>query len=254
MVSVDDTALAVTDTGGSGRVIVYLNGGYASQTTWRRVIADLGDGYRHITYDERARGKSKRSADYSFEGAVRDITAVLAARGVERAILAGWSYGALLSWYWAERNPDRTDGLVTVDAAPSGLTGPEGEARIRKLFHRMRFVLPLASLFGLAGRMSAAQHAEVGIDANRYAAAAVPLLEQLTCPVRFVLATGNSLGSEDGEMEKTRASLAPVLAHNPNVKVSAKVASNHSTIMRKDWRAVAEAIREVAAVRGHAVS
>lgn len=32
------------------------------------MIADLGPGYRHITYDERARGKSKRSADYSFEG------------------------------------------------------------------------------------------------------------------------------------------------------------------------------------------
>jgi hypothetical protein len=37
------------------------------------VIADLGSDYLHITYDERARGKSKRSADCSFEGAARDL-------------------------------------------------------------------------------------------------------------------------------------------------------------------------------------
>ena len=68
MVPVDDTALYVSDTGGRGRPVVYLNGAYADQSHWRRVIADLGSDYRHITYDERARGKSKRSADYSFEG------------------------------------------------------------------------------------------------------------------------------------------------------------------------------------------
>nr|WP_205752583.1 alpha/beta hydrolase [Cryptosporangium phraense] len=66
MVSIDDTALAVTDTGGTGTPVVYLNGQFATQGYWRRVIDDLGPGYRHITYDERARGKhSKRSADYS---------------------------------------------------------------------------------------------------------------------------------------------------------------------------------------------
>ena len=47
--------------------MVYLNGAYAAQSHWRRVITDLGSDYRHVTYDERARGKSKRSADYSFE-------------------------------------------------------------------------------------------------------------------------------------------------------------------------------------------
>jgi pimeloyl-ACP methyl ester carboxylesterase len=73
MVPVDDTALYVRDTGGPGHPMVYLNGAYADQSHWRRVIADLGSDYRHITYDERARGKSKRSADYSFEGAVRDL-------------------------------------------------------------------------------------------------------------------------------------------------------------------------------------
>src|SRR3954462_14519459 len=93
MVPVDDSALAVTDTRGAGVPVVYLNGQFATQGYWRRVVADLGTGWRHITYDERARGRrSGRSADYSFEAAVRDVDAVLAARGVDRALLVGWSY------------------------------------------------------------------------------------------------------------------------------------------------------------------
>jgi pimeloyl-ACP methyl ester carboxylesterase len=62
-----------------------------------------------------ARGKkSERSADYSFEAAVRDVDAVLAARGVDRALVVGWSYGAFVAAHWASRNPDRTMGVVPV--------------------------------------------------------------------------------------------------------------------------------------------
>ncbi|NNH68396.1 alpha/beta hydrolase [Nocardia uniformis] len=107
MLPVEDTELAVIDTGGPGTPVVYLNGAFASQKHWRRVIADLGPGYRHITYDEQACGASKRSVDYSFEAAVRDLDAVLTATGVARPLLAGWSYGALLGVHWADRRPNR---------------------------------------------------------------------------------------------------------------------------------------------------
>ncbi|MER5907798.1 alpha/beta fold hydrolase [Streptomyces mirabilis] len=93
--------------------MVYLNGQFATQGYWRRVIAQLGTGWRHITYDERARGRSKRSADYSFEAAVRDIDAVLAARGVHRALAVGWSYGAVLGAHWTSRARSPTTGSTT---------------------------------------------------------------------------------------------------------------------------------------------
>ena len=247
MVPVDDTALYVTDTGGRGLPVVYLNGAYADQSHWRRVIADLGSDYRHITYDERARGKSKRSADYSFEGMIRDLDAVLKARGVDRPLLVGWSLGGILAWHWTDRNPDRVLGAVIVDAFPVGVTGEAGRAAIRKMFRRWRFFLPLAARFGLAARMSADQHADVNIEGNEIAAACVPVLDRLTCPVWFVMATGDSLGTKGGEMEQGRATLDPVLARNPNLKVSAKVASNHTGILRKDSPAVAQAVRDLAA-------
>src|SRR5262249_54436969 len=136
MVPVDDTALAVTDTGGPGIPVVYLNGQFATQGYWRRVIAELGTGGRPITYDERARGKTaERWADYSFEAGVRDVDAVLAAKGVDRALLVGWSYGALVAAHWASRNPDRAFGAVLVDGAyPYDWLDKAMARRIRKLF------------------------------------------------------------------------------------------------------------------------
>ena len=167
---------------------------------------------------------------------------------MERPLLVGWSYGATLAAHWAERNPDRTLGVVCVDGAmPYGLTGEEGRERIRKLFRRMRFMLPLARPFGMAARMSAAQHAEVNIEVNEKTAGIAPVLDRVTCPVRFVLATGSNLGGGEEEMEAVRASLDPVLARNPNIQVSAKVPSNHSHILRKDFRAIANAVREIEA-------
>ncbi|MFF5449546.1 alpha/beta fold hydrolase [Streptomyces sp. NPDC012888] len=254
MVPVDDTALAVTDTGGPGRPVVYLNGSYADTSHWRRVIADLGPGYRHITYDERARGKSRLSSDYSFEACVRDLDAVLRARGVDRPILVGWSYGAALAVNWAARNPDRTRAVVSVDGAlPHEWLDDAARAQIRKLFRRLSPLFPVARRLGLAARMDARQHAEINIEANELCAPAVlePVLDAVTAPVRYVLATGGNLGGDPELMERIRANLDPVRARNPHIRVSAKVPSNHSKILRNDFRAVADAVRELAATTGH---
>jgi pimeloyl-ACP methyl ester carboxylesterase len=229
--------------------VVYLNGSYASQRHWRPVIDDLGSGWRHIAYDERARGTSKKSADYSFEACVRDLDAVLKARGVERPLLVGWSYGALLGVHWAARNPDRVAGVVGVDGPyPVGWTDEAGHERIRRLFHRLRWAMPLMRLTGNAARMTAEQHADIAIEAHKLHAALEPVLDSLTVPVRYVVASGEALGSKNDEQEQMRTTINPVLARNPNLRISAKVASNHGTIVRKDFRAIAGATRELAAL------
>ncbi|MFI2365788.1 alpha/beta fold hydrolase [Promicromonospora sp. NPDC019610] len=252
LVPVDDTALAVTDTGGTGLPIVYLNGQFATQGYWRRTIADLGTGYRHITFDERARGKrSGTSADYSFEAAVRDVDAVLAARGVEKALVIGWSYGAVVAAHWAQRNPGRTVGAVLVDGAfPHDWLDDAMEVRIRKLFRRMSwFTVPLR-ITGITPRMTAAEQAESNIELGKLSreSALAPVLNDISVPVRYVVASGTSLGSKGDEQEQIRAGLAATTAGNPNIEISAKVPSNHGAILTKDFRAVADAVREVAAL------
>ncbi|MFJ8053485.1 alpha/beta fold hydrolase [Streptomyces luteogriseus] len=252
MVPVEDTALAVTDTGGPGTPVVYLNGQFATQGYWRHTLAELGPGWRHITYDERARGKSKRSADYSFEAAVRDVDAVLAARGVHRALLVGWSYGAVVAAHWAGRNPDRTVGAILVDGAfPYDWLDDAMEQRIRKLFRRMGWVLPLLRPTGLAPRMTAEEQANSNIELGRLSRVHElgPVLDGITVPVRYVVASGTSFGSRGDEQERIRAGLAAVTARNANID-SVKVAGNHGAILRKDSSAIAQAVREIAALDG----
>jgi pimeloyl-ACP methyl ester carboxylesterase len=250
MVPVDDTALAVTDTGGPGIPVLYLNGQFATQGYWRRVIAELGTTWRHITYDERARGrKSQRSADYSFEAAVRDVDAVLTARNVERALVVGWSYGAVVAAHWTNRNPDRALGAVLVDGAfPHDWLDAAMEQRIRKLFKRMNWFLPLLRPTGLAPRMTAEQMADSNIELGKLSRQRElgPVLDNITVPVRYVVASGTSLGSKGDEQERIRTSLNAVTAHNPNIRIAAKVASNHGAILKKDYPAISQAVHDVA--------
>ncbi|MEZ0095957.1 alpha/beta fold hydrolase [Streptacidiphilus sp. EB129] len=250
MVPVHDTALAAADTGGAGVPVVYCNGQFATQGYWRRVIAELGtQQWRHITFDERARGRrSGRSKDYSFEAAVRDVDAVLAARGVERALVAGWSYGAFVAAHWASRNPERAIGAVLVDGAyPYDWLDEAMEERIRKLFRRMGWFTPLLRPTGLTPRMSAAEQAESNIELGRLSRERElgPVLDNISVATRFVVASGTSFGSKGDEQERIRTSLDGVTTRNPNI-TSVKVAANHGAILKKEFVTIADSVRDIA--------
>lgn len=250
MVQIDDTALAVTDTCGQGIPVVYLNGQFADRGYWKKVIAELGSDFRHITYDERARGKSKKSADYSFATCVRDVNAILAARGVDRVLVVGWSYGAYIAAHWASQNPKRTLGAVMVDAPyPSDWLDKAMEKRIHKLFGWMSWFMPLLRPFGVFPQMNAEQMASINIEIGVMSRKSelLPVLDNISIPVRYVVASGKSFGSRDGELDRIRLSLDSVIDRNPNIQISAKVSSNHVTILNKNFRDVADAVREVAA-------
>jgi hypothetical protein len=68
--------------------------------------------------------------------------------------------------------------------------------------------------------------------------------------VRYVVASGTSFGSRGDEQERVRTGLDAVTARNPNIRISAKVAGNHGALLKKDFRAIADAVREVAALDG----
>ncbi|WP_026924213.1 alpha/beta fold hydrolase [Glycomyces arizonensis] len=250
LIPTEDTALACTDTGGDGTAIIYLNGQFATQGYWRRTIAELGPQWRHITFDERGRGrKSRTSSDYSLEAAVRDVDAVLAARGVERAVVVGWSYGAVVAAHWAHRNPGRAIGTVLVDGCyPYDWMDEAMEQRIRKLFKRMRPVMAALRPTGLTPRLNADEQAESNIELGWLSRADTlgPVLDAVQVPTRYVVASGTSLGSKGDEQERIRTSLTGVTARNANIEIAAKVPSNHGAILSKECRAIADATREVA--------
>jgi hypothetical protein len=73
-------------------------------------------------------------------------------------------------------------------------------------------------------------------------------MDNVTVPTRYVLASGSSFGSKGDGQERIRTGVDAVVARNPNIKISAKVPSNHGSILKRDFRAVAAAVREVAAL------
>jgi hypothetical protein len=97
--------------------------------------------------------------------------------------------------------------------------------------------------------MTSEQHAESNIELGEISRERElgPVLDNITVPVRYVVASGTSFGSRGDEQERIRTSLDAVTARNSNIQVSAKVASNHGAILRRDFRAIARAVREVAA-------
>ncbi|HEX2920609.1 MAG TPA: alpha/beta hydrolase [Bacteroidales bacterium] len=249
MVPVDDTALYVTDTGGNGIPLVYLNGQFATLNYWSKVIAELGSDYRHILYDERARGrKSGTSSDYSFAACIRDVDAVLAARGIRKCIVIGWSYGAFIAAHWASSNPDRCYGAVLVDGAqPYDWMTPEMATRIRKLFRRLNPLMWILRPTGITPRLSASKMAEINIELGRIAGKKEldPVVNKITVPTLYVLASGSSLGSKGDEQELIRSGVDAVIERNPNIRIKTKVKSNHDHILKKDFRAVADAVKEI---------
>jgi pimeloyl-ACP methyl ester carboxylesterase len=85
------------------------------------------------------------------------------------ALVVAWSYGAFVGAHWASRNPERALGAVLVDGAqPYDWLDEAMEQRIRKLFRRMGWFMPLLRPTGLTPRMTA-QHAQRARPAGRSA-------------------------------------------------------------------------------------
>ena len=139
-VDAGDTRLHAVDAPGGSPALLLLSGGFGTVRNWDRVIDSLGERYRAVRFDARARGRSRRSADYSVAAAVEDVGRVIGAAGLSRPILVGWSHGATLAVRYAAQHPERVGGLVLVDGAQPGVSGVDREfpcrARHRSAYPR----------------------------------------------------------------------------------------------------------------------
>jgi len=106
---------------GEGVPVVLLHG----LTATRRYVV-MGSkalersGHRVVAYDARGHGRSSPApsrAAYTYEELGRDLEAVLDARGIGRAVLAGASMGAHTVLRFALGAPDRVAGLVVITPA-----------------------------------------------------------------------------------------------------------------------------------------
>ncbi|MCX4410208.1 MULTISPECIES: alpha/beta fold hydrolase [unclassified Streptomyces] len=122
---IDGRRLSYLDFGGTGRPIVALHGHLSEGASFAPLAQVLGADWRLIAPDQRGHGESDRAADYSREGYLADIEALLDHLGLDHVVLLGHSLGAINAYQFAARHPERVTALVNVEGAASlGLEGP----------------------------------------------------------------------------------------------------------------------------------
>jgi pimeloyl-ACP methyl ester carboxylesterase len=100
-------------------VLLFIHGTAASLHTWEPMRERFEGRYRVIAYDQPGHGLTgpHPQDDYRFEGMADGLRAVMDAEGVEGAVLIGNSMGGWVAWQAALAMPERTEGLVLLDAS-----------------------------------------------------------------------------------------------------------------------------------------
>jgi pimeloyl-ACP methyl ester carboxylesterase len=152
-------SLHARDWGGSGQAVVLLHGLASNARIWDGVAPRLaGAGLRVVALDQRGHGASDQpTSGYDFATVGRDLSAALAALGIERPVLAGHSWGANVALQFAADRPGSLAGLALVDGALLGVAEWAGATRAeaRRRMAPPRFAVPLADWLARAGRFDA---------------------------------------------------------------------------------------------------
>ena len=155
----DGVRLHARDWSGSGQAVVLLHGLASNARIWDGVASRLaGAGLRVVALDQRGHGASEQpGSGYDFATLGRDLSAALAALGIERPVLAGHSWGANVALRFAADRPGALAGLALVDGALVGVAewaGPTLDEARRRLAPP-RFAVPLTDWLARAGRFDA---------------------------------------------------------------------------------------------------
>ena len=155
----DGVRLHARDWSGSGQAVVLLHGLASNARIWDGVASRLaGAGLRVVALDQRGHGASEQpGSGYDFATLGRDLSAALAALGIERPVLAGHSWGANVALQFAADRPGALAGLALVDGALLGVAEWAGPTldEARRGLAPPRFAVPLADWLARAGRFDA---------------------------------------------------------------------------------------------------
>jgi pimeloyl-ACP methyl ester carboxylesterase len=149
--------LAVVETGNAqGPPVIFLHGfGFSHIAFKPQLESDLAQDFRLIAFDMRGHGDSAKPwSEEDFAGHeiwADDLELVLNARGVFKATLVGWSYGAMVAMDWLRKyGPSRAAGFLFA-GSHGGLRDYSDEelARKRALITMLK-VQPTSFAAGLA--------------------------------------------------------------------------------------------------------
>jgi pimeloyl-ACP methyl ester carboxylesterase len=124
---------------GRGPDVVLIHGLAADLSFWYlRYVPHLAHRFRVVTYDLRGHGLSSMPpSGYTTRSMAHDLARLLDALGIDRAHLAGHSFGGAVALHLAVLAPDRVRSLALVDARVPALQ-PLLDGKERAQWKRMR--------------------------------------------------------------------------------------------------------------------
>ncbi len=105
-----------------GSEILFVHGFSQCHLSWRKqVLSDLAQSFHMVTYDLRGHGQSDKPLDAVFytesQRWADEVMAVIAATGLRRPVLVGWSYGGrIVTDYLMKYGDDGIAGVEYVSA------------------------------------------------------------------------------------------------------------------------------------------
>jgi proline iminopeptidase len=114
---------------GEGPPVVVLHGGPGADHGYLRPGFDaLAERHELIYYDQRGGGRSAvpREVAVGWREQVADLEALRQQWGLERLVIAGYSWGGLLALLYALEQPDRVERLALISPAPTWRAAREG--------------------------------------------------------------------------------------------------------------------------------
>jgi pimeloyl-ACP methyl ester carboxylesterase len=137
---------------GQGPALLFLHGGPGLSDYADLLAPELG-GWRVVHYQQRGLAPSTADGPFTVEQHAADAIAVLDARGVDRAVVVGHSWGTHLALQLAVAHPERVAGLVLIDGP--GVYGDGGLGAMGQTLMDRALPEAVGRLQEVAARMSA---------------------------------------------------------------------------------------------------
>jgi len=114
---------------GSGPPLVLLNGGFMSIGAWQPLLPTLTERYRIVRCDLRGQLLTPGPYATSWEDHASDVVALLDELQIDRAELAGTSFGAEVAMFVAAMHPERVARLIVTAATDYTTPAMRDDAR-----------------------------------------------------------------------------------------------------------------------------
>ncbi|MDR5822110.1 alpha/beta hydrolase [Caballeronia sp. LZ043] len=133
IIRLDGARVHYTDSGGEGRPVIFLHGGFGSSSElWQRTIDALPPGYRGLAIDNFLRSDAPPDG-FTIEALARRVAAFIDRLELERPVVVGHSMGGVVTQMTAVRYQEKLGGIVLVCTGPSMTNHALGRALLAQL-------------------------------------------------------------------------------------------------------------------------